>query len=259
MPHPSEDELASLAIGGLPDPGVSAHVETCAECEASMAELRNAIAHLRTVPDIDDGWVPPPAGLWERVAAGLDEPESRDERPARASVPTAAPAADLPDAVVTDLSRRRADRQAAPRRRTWLAAGLAAASLVVGLTAGRFIWGPDDSAPATVVATAPLDTLDTKVREGSAAIERVDGRLDLRVAPATALDPGEGYLEVWLINRDLKRMVSVGVLRSGQTGVFPVSQSLLEQGYVIVDVSREAFDDKPQHSGVSLLRGQLPA
>ena len=97
MPHPSEDELASLAIGGLPDPGVSAHVETCAECEASMAELRNAIAHLRTVPDIDDGWVAPPAGLWERVAAGLDEPESRDERPARASVPTAAPAADLPD------------------------------------------------------------------------------------------------------------------------------------------------------------------
>ena len=129
--------------------------------------------------------------------------------------------------------------------------------VVVGLTAGRFIWGPDDSTPTSVVATAPLDTLDTKVREGSAAIERVDGRLDLRVAPAKALDPGQGYLEVWLINRDLKRMVSVGVLRSGQTGLFPVSQSLLDQGYVIVDVSREAFDDKPQHSGVSLLRGAL--
>ena len=27
----------------------------------------------------------------------------------------------------------------------------------------------------------------------------------------TPIDPGNGYLEVWLINKDLKRMVSVGV------------------------------------------------
>ncbi len=43
------------------------------------------------------------------------------------------------------------------------------------------------------------------------------------VATTTTLDPGDGYLEVWLINRDGKRMVSVGVLDAG-AGTFPISQ-----------------------------------
>ncbi len=263
MPHPNEDDLAGLAAGEDTALEVAAHVETCEQCSVAMAELRNTIAHLRTVPDIDDGWVVPPAGLWSRIADDLDAPSAASAGPA-AVPPAADPATPTvtevaSPTVATDLARYRADRLPAPRRRTWLVAGLAAASLVVGLTAGRFIWGPSESGTSTIVVTAPLDTLDTKVREGSAALERVDGRLDLRVATASALDAGDGYLEVWLINRDLKRMVSVGVLRSGETGLFPVSQALLDQGYVIVDVSREAFDDKPQHSGVSLLRGQLPA
>lgn len=76
---------------------------------------------------------------------------------------------------------------------------------------------------------------------------------------ARPLDAGNGYLEVWLINADGKRMVSVGVLRPGESGTFPVTQALIDQGYVIVDISKEQFDDKPAHSGDSLLRGQLPA
>ncbi|MGO4602380.1 hypothetical protein [Terrabacter sp. 2YAF2] len=40
---------------------------------------------------------------------------------------------------------------------------------------------------------------------------------------------------------------------------FPVTQGLIDQGYVIVDISKEQFDDKPAHSGDSLLRRQLPA
>jgi anti-sigma-K factor RskA len=75
------------------------------------------------------------------------------------------------------------------------------------------------------------------------------------VQPQTA---GTGFLEVWLINTDLKRMVSVGVLPNGSNAQeFPITSTLLEQGYVIVDISREPFDDRPQHSGDSLLRGTL--
>ena len=37
------------------------------------------------------------------------------------------------------------------------------------------------------------------------------------------------------------------------------ARTLIDQGYVVVDISKEQFDDKPAHSGDSLLRGQLPA
>ena len=35
-------------------------------------------------------------------------------------------------------------------------------------------------------------------------------------------------------------------------------QRLLDEGYVIVDVSREGFDESPEHSGDSVVRGTLP-
>jgi hypothetical protein len=60
-----------------------------------------------------------------------------------------------------------------------------------------------------------------------------------------------------LINRDGKRMVSLGVLRADGRSTFPVTQQLIDEGYVVVDISREGFDDKPEHSGDSLVRGTL--
>jgi len=42
-----------------------------------------------------------------------------------------------------------------------------------------------------------------------ADVVRHDGRLDLSVS-TQPIDPDGGYLEVRLINKDLKRMVSVG-------------------------------------------------
>ncbi|MEO3938255.1 hypothetical protein V3N99_16070 [Dermatophilaceae bacterium Soc4.6] len=44
---------------------------------------------------------------------------------------------------------------------------------------------------------------------------------------------------------------------SQSNSTFPVSTELPAKGYVIVDVSRKAFDDRPQHSGESLVRGRL--
>ena len=107
-------------------------------------------------------------------------------------------------------------------------------------------------------AQAELDTLDTQQRLGEAALVRTGSGVKLEVATTSALSAGDGYLEVWLINRDGKRMVSIGVLDT-EKGLFPISQSLLDQGYVVVDISRESFDDQPAHSGDSLVRGTLPA
>jgi anti-sigma-K factor RskA len=135
---------------------------------------------------------------------------------------------------------------------------MAAAGLAIGLVAGRTLWS-DAPTPASTVAQAELDTLDTRQRLGAATVVRTGSGVDLRIATTSPLDPGDGYLEVWLINSDGKRMVSVGVLGSPEAGTFPISQALLDQGYVVVDISREHFDDRPEHSGDSLVRGTLPA
>ena len=115
----------------------------------------------------------------------------------------------------------------------------------------------DHGEPVDTVATTSLDTLDTQQPKGTADVVRHDGRLDLTVS-TQPIDPDGGYLEVWLINKDLKRMVSVGVLEPGEDGQsFAIPQELLDQGYVIVDISREGFDDAPEHSGDSVVRGTL--
>ena len=38
---------------------------------------------------------------------------------------------------------------------------------------------------------------------------------------------------------------------------FAIDRDLIDQGYVIVDISREGFDTAPQHSGDSVVRGTL--
>ena len=62
-----------------------------------------------------------------------------------------------------------------------------------------------------------MDTLDNRQAKGMADVVRHDGRLDLSVS-TQPIDPDGGYLEVWLINKDLKRMVSVGVLEPSEQG-----------------------------------------
>ena len=128
---------------------------------------------------------------------------------------------------------------------------------MVGLLTGRAVWD-EATQPATRVAQAELGTLDTQQRLGDAAVVRTDSGVGLEVATTSALDAGDGYLEVWLINRDGERMVSIGVLEPGRTDqTFAVPAELVEQGYVIVDVSREPFDADATHSGDSLARGTL--
>jgi hypothetical protein len=140
---------------------------------------------------------------------------------------------------------------------------------LVGLFAGRAVWGSSPQ-EAVTVATTGLQRLDSTQVVGAAAVRRESGHLDLDLDLALSADQlpvaGRSYLEVWLINRDGRRMVSIGVLdapsSSAATPVdvpatFPIAQSLLDAGYVVVDVSSEPLDDDPTHSGDSLARGTL--
>ena len=254
MNHPDDDVLAAIALGDPAPAQAADHARTCPSCTETVSALRATVTTLSApVPQL----VAPPPAVWDAVVADLGA------APAEVA-PTGSGA---PPAPTTDdeLARRREARgggAAAPTRRriplAWVA-GAAAAGLVVGV-AGTRLLDRDDPAPAAVtVASTSLDTLDTQQVKGSAEVVRHDDRLDLAVS-TEPIDPEDGYLEVWLINEDGQRMVSVGVLRPGETAQsFAIPQDLLDEGYVIVDISREGFDDAPEHSGDSVVRGTLPA
>jgi hypothetical protein len=82
-----------------------------------------------------------------------------------------------------------------------------------------------------------------------------DGRLELRV-DTTDLDPGDGFLELWMIDTTVTRLVSLGPLRPD--GVYDLPPGLDPAAFPVVDVSIEPLDGNPAHSGDSVLRGRLP-
>ena len=140
-------------------------------------------------------------------------------------------------------------------RRLAVAAAVAAVGIVIGLGAGRMVWG--DNPQSTTVSQVALDTLDTGQKGGSAQLIDSRSGMALRIDTTKPLNAGSGYLQVWLLNTDGKRMVPVGVLQGEGVETFPMSASLVKSGYLIVDISQEQYDNNPAHSGDSLLRGKL--
>lgn len=72
-----------------------------------------------------------------------------------------------------------------------------------------------------------------------------------------ALSPGDGCVEVWLIDR-AGAMVSIGTLAAdGGQQRLSIDPALLDRGCPTIDLSLEAFDHQPQHSETSVARGTL--
>ena len=173
-------------------------------------------------------WLRPPADLWSRIAADVGVS------------PTAAPSAPL-----ISLAEHR-------RRRWALPLSIAAAAVVA--VVGIAVFTRDDAADnVAMVATVQLDTL-AGGGSGSAELVEHDGHLELHVHTA-GLDAGDGYLELWMIDPTVSKLVSLGPLRADEVYVLPPGVGPAE--YPIVDVSAEPVDGNPAHSGASLLRGEL--
>lgn len=153
-------------------------------------------------------------------------------------------------------SARRANRMARP----WMLAAAALVLLVAGVGLRSLITGSgaddDDVVTAAALSNAGLSPLAAQ-SSGQATIH-ADGQgysLDLQLSSLPALD--NEYFEVWMIDPAVAKMVSLGPYHGN--GVYAVPAGYDPTGYPIVDVSIEPVDGQPVHSGVSALRGVLPA
>ena len=186
-------------------------------------------------------WSEPATGTWEAIAAATGvNPASP---PPTGTVPQQAAATPSPGGV---------------GRRAWL---FGVGGLLIGAGAGLatgWLTGGDDVGAA--VRRAVLTPLDQPGEElGRAELLRRSVGYSLAVEVPGGVANPDGYVEVWLINTDLARMVSVGVFAADEVGRFAIDESLIESGYLIVDLSNELFDDEPRHSGDTIMRGELLA
>lgn len=275
--------------------------ETCHDEVESLRRAADAVRGgapaPRTAPDIlpGDAAAPlPPARVWRAVAAELGVDPALLTDPARPGLPTVVPAGrpdrrrGSPDGPVTTGSvvgppRRRepAPRPAAapgvgrsgPGRRRRRALGAlsvaAVAVLAAALGSSATLWWTGRAGTAQeprVLLAAPLSPVpDAPPGAGTAEIvatsdgDRAERALRLDLSDLSRVS---GYHEVWLIDAESGRMVSLGVL-PGAAGAadatFPVPADLDLSTYALVDISDEPLDGDPTHSGVSLLRGTLAA
>jgi hypothetical protein len=129
----------------------------------------------------------------------------------------------------------------------------------IGVVVGRNTGRGDDGGSAVREVALRNDGLSPEGRStsGTATLVRRGGRyyLDLRLHDPPA--PAGGYLEVWLIDRQVKGMVSLGPYRG--PGAYALPANVDPSTFPVVDVSDEPLDGDPLHSGVSLVRGVLPA
>lgn len=254
MTHLDLEQLAHLALhpGGPVDADRQTHLDGCAECRAEVAELTDVLQLVQTAPH---GALPPaPPQVWERILDELGPEIGRSPVPSHRPRPTEP--VEFPEPGPNRYVEARALDTRRERRR-WLAPVAAAIGLIVGVL-GTWIVVRDGSGDPTPTATTQLAALAGKSGSGSAQLFDESGGAELRIG-ASGLGRPQGFYEVWLINADGKRMVSLGVLDAAGTGTFGVPANAVAQGYRTVDVSLEPDDGNPEHSRNSIIRGQLPS
>ncbi|ONI74321.1 hypothetical protein BWI15_13430 [Kribbella sp. ALI-6-A] len=250
--HLDDEVLAQWAFEQTqPDDDATGHLRSCPDCATNLAELRQLAGAVEELPRLES----PPHEVWQRVAAELGfraeaAPSSLDPQGAGG----------MPGAGRTAGAGAEARRRTAgwTRRSVALAASVAAiAGIGIGV-GGTLLFDSDDAPVATPRTVVQLAPLAGKTGTGTAGLVQAATGQQLKVS-ASGLPTAGGYYEVWLINEDGKRMVSLGVLAAGHDGTFQVPGDLPAQGYRIVDVSLEPDDGNPAHSLDSVIRGTLPA
>ena len=182
------DLLGAYALDALEageHAAVDAHVQSCSACLAEVAEHRE-VAGLLT-----PGWARPPAGLWDKIAASLEEsPPPLDLAPVIAMKPRQ-------DAKTTESGR--GGRGTAPRRgiATGIAAMVAVAAVAMvgflGVRVGDYQDRIDKIENLTAAEQLRRSADAARDDPGARTVElaSTDGQ---RTAEAVVLADGTGYL-----------------------------------------------------------------
>ena len=200
------------------------------EVDGPEFERFRTLAQQVTIADTQ--LVDPPADIWLGIEEQLTEVGAERE----------------PAAPVIDLDSRRKRRFAGAAT-----AIAAAAAVVVGIAV---VNSGDSDAPPLAEASLINDDLPVPFTgAGQADLITVDGQLAIEIELAEVPDPGDGYLELWVIDTSVEGMHSLGVVDG--SGVYTLPPSVDPAGFPVVDISVEQGDGVPTHSGQSVLRGVL--
>lgn len=222
--HSDPEELALRALGEEVSAGTEEHLATCAHCQSELDQLRAVVASGRAIRP-EDYPTTPPQRVWDGIAAELGLTSQVTVRPTGVRFGVLAMAA------------------------------AALAGIILGAGTGALL-AADDGPPGTVVATAQLEPLPDRRGTGVAEIRGTGADRSLVVDVSGLTRNRSGFYEVWLLDKDAQRLLSLGVLR-GDTGTYPLPPSVDVSEYPVVDVSIEPVDGDPAHSGDSVVRGVL--
>ncbi len=256
MPHCDPETLALRALGeraGSVDD--DAHLRVCSLCQDELESLQRVAVVGRSVRR-DEAIAEPPPQVWRRIADDLDlDPAVRPDSVGPRAVPgtTSSPAGPGNAAVSTPSERSVRGR---PRLGLVAAALGTAAGILLGVAGTLLVTGEDEPAQ-TVVSQATLAPVNDRSATGVARVVQ-DSQGRRLAVEVTGLAPTSGFYEVWLLDAQSKRLVSVGLLEGGSS-TFPLPADLDLGDYPLVDISSEPPDGNPAHSSDSVVRGRLEA
>ncbi|GHJ96909.1 hypothetical protein SNE510_64280 [Streptomyces sp. NE5-10] len=244
MKHTDEETLAMMALGEETDPWASLHLHECDHCRQEYDSLRRIVTTMKTPTLAEHDLLPPPDDLWDSIAAELQIPDG--QAPNRKPIPAS-------DA---DASAGR-PRPSVLRRMSRFTLVLAACAALLGAASGSaltwWLTRPDTPAVQTVADGKPLDSL-RPASVGYASLKDNPQRRSLEIT-VKGLPKTTGYFEVWLMDRTHTKLVSMGVLGPDGHATLPVPTNIDLNEYPVVDVSVQAYNGKPDHSGDSIVRG----
>jgi hypothetical protein len=264
MSHLDPDDLALMALSPSSTTRAQrAHLEECADCSREEKALRHTAELGRSLDDAE--LMTPPPAAWTVIHRELGLSDAvrgqgvaAAPSPVLASPPNLTPAPDVTSA--TESATLPTPEPSLKRRRVW---PLLVAAVIVGIIGG---FGASSLSTVVgdqfaVVAEAVLDPLPGQQGTGNARVEvGSNGQRDIVVTVgdgAVSTSPTDGTLrEVWLLNSDASGLVSLGLL-DGSSGRFVLPAGIDIDEYPLVDISVEAADGDPAHSGTSVVRGQL--
>jgi hypothetical protein len=187
MTHITEEQLVAFALDDVEAgtrAAVDAHVETCAECRASLGEIRATLDHAASleVPARGDDYG---ARVWERIESRLIESRSNEG----SHLSTSALQHGTP-------ARRHSGTPARlPRRLTpWLAAAAAVTLIAGAYGLGRYNAGTNGAPHTPTIAQAPsspsLGTEDIRERVVLAALGEHFDRTERTLVELVNSQPG---------------------------------------------------------------------